>query len=61
VAPAPFGALAGFAVGLTRTVQGPRLERRSGIAWNEATISPAGRGFLALANTRLDPSAMRSG
>jgi DNA-binding transcriptional LysR family regulator len=31
----------------------PRLQRRSGIAWNEATISPAGRGFLALADTRL--------
>jgi DNA-binding transcriptional LysR family regulator len=31
----------------------PRLQRRAALAWNETTISPAGRGFLALAHTRL--------
>jgi DNA-binding transcriptional LysR family regulator len=31
----------------------PRLHRRAALAWNESTISPAGRGFLALADTHL--------
>jgi DNA-binding transcriptional LysR family regulator len=31
----------------------PRLQRRAALAWNESTISPAGRGFLTLADTHL--------
>jgi DNA-binding transcriptional LysR family regulator len=31
----------------------PRLKRRTAIAWNDTTISPAGRGFLAVADTHL--------
>jgi DNA-binding transcriptional LysR family regulator len=31
----------------------PRLVRRTALAWNEATTSPAGRAFLALADRRL--------
>jgi DNA-binding transcriptional LysR family regulator len=29
----------------------PRLQRRTALAWNEASISPAGRAFLTLATT----------
>jgi DNA-binding transcriptional LysR family regulator len=32
----------------------PRLQRRTALAWNEATTSPAGRAFLVLANRRFD-------
>jgi DNA-binding transcriptional LysR family regulator len=32
---------------------GPRLKRRTAITWNDATISPAGRGFLELADAYL--------
>ena len=35
----------------------PRLARRTAIAWNDATISPAGRGFLELADAHLDPGS----
>jgi DNA-binding transcriptional LysR family regulator len=31
----------------------PRLQRRTALAWNESALSPAGRTFLALADTRL--------
>jgi DNA-binding transcriptional LysR family regulator len=31
----------------------PRLQRRTALAWNEAALSPAGRTFLTLADTRL--------
>ena len=30
----------------------PRLQRRTALAWNQASTSPAGRAFLALANAR---------
>jgi DNA-binding transcriptional LysR family regulator len=40
-------------VDLTR----PRLERRAALAWNETTISPAGRGFLTVADTHLPDAA----
>ena len=40
------GAHAVAVVGITR----PRLERRTALAWNPATTSPAGRAFLALAD-----------
>jgi DNA-binding transcriptional LysR family regulator len=32
----------------------PRLRRRTALAWNETTTSPAGRAFLELANRRFD-------
>ena len=35
----------------------PRLQRRTALAWNEAATSPAGRAFLAIANTRFDSAA----
>jgi DNA-binding transcriptional LysR family regulator len=31
----------------------PRLKRRTALAWNDTTISPAGRGFLTIADTHL--------
>jgi DNA-binding transcriptional LysR family regulator len=31
----------------------PRLKRRTALAWNDTTISPAGRAFLTLADTHL--------
>src|SRR5512132_965236 len=31
----------------------PRLQRRTALAWNRASISPAGRAFLALADKHL--------
>ena len=31
----------------------PRLYRRAALAWNESTVSPAGRGFLTLAEKHL--------
>jgi LysR substrate binding domain len=31
----------------------PRLQRRTALAWRQQTSSPAGRAFLALAQTRL--------
>jgi DNA-binding transcriptional LysR family regulator len=31
----------------------PRLQRRTALAWNESALSPPGRTFLALAETRL--------
>ena len=31
----------------------PRLHRRTALAWNDTTISPAGREFLAIADTHL--------
>ncbi|HEX8854374.1 MAG TPA: LysR family transcriptional regulator [Thermoleophilaceae bacterium] len=37
----------------------PRLRRRTALAWNEATTSPAARAFLALANKRFDSSPSR--
>jgi hypothetical protein len=37
----------------------PRLQRRTALAWNQATISPAGRAFLTLADTHF--SAASSG
>jgi DNA-binding transcriptional LysR family regulator len=37
----------------------PRLQRRTALAWNQATISPAGRAFITLADTHF--SAASSG
>jgi DNA-binding transcriptional LysR family regulator len=39
------------------TITRPRLHRRTALAWNEATTSPAARAFLALANRRFDSTA----
>lgn len=34
----------------------PRLKRRTALAWNDTTISPAGRGFLTVADKHLPDS-----
>ena len=44
----PRSALDGADVAILRLTR-PRLERRTALAWNPATTSPAGRAFLALA------------
>jgi DNA-binding transcriptional LysR family regulator len=36
---------------------GPRLRRRTALAWNETATAPAGRAFLALANQRFHSAA----
>jgi DNA-binding transcriptional LysR family regulator len=48
VAVLPSSAAEGADVALL-TITRPRLRRRTAVAWNEATTSPAGRAFLALA------------
>jgi DNA-binding transcriptional LysR family regulator len=48
VAVLPRSAVEGVDVAVVRITR-PRLQRRTALAWNEATISPAGRAFLALA------------
>jgi hypothetical protein len=35
----------------------PRLQRRTALAWNQATISPAGRAFLSLADEHFSASS----
>jgi DNA-binding transcriptional LysR family regulator len=52
VALLPGSALAGADVAALRLTR-PRLERRTALAWNPATTSPAGRAFLALADRHL--------
>lgn len=39
----------------------PRLQRRTALAWNEATTTPAGRAFLALADQHFAPAAPPAG
>src|SRR6516165_382826 len=38
----------------------PRLQRRTALAWNQATISPAGRAFLTLAHAHFSATARGS-
>ena len=49
VAIVPRPAVGAHAVAVVRITR-PRLERRTALAWNPATTSPAGRAFLALAD-----------
>jgi DNA-binding transcriptional LysR family regulator len=49
VALLPRSALDGADVAIVRLSR-PRLQRRTALAWNPATTSPAGRAFLALAD-----------
>jgi DNA-binding transcriptional LysR family regulator len=53
VAVLPRSAADGAAVAVLEITR-PRLRRRTALAWNETAASPAGRAFLALANTRFD-------
>ena len=41
----------------TLRVSRPQLHRRTALAWNRASTSPAGRAFLALAETRMPTAA----
>ena len=52
VAVMPRSALAGADLPVVR-IGRPRLMRRTALAWNEVTTTPAGRAFLALAERRL--------
>jgi DNA-binding transcriptional LysR family regulator len=45
----PGSAVDGAAVAVVR-INRPRLQRRTALAWNEASVSPAGRAFLELAD-----------
>jgi DNA-binding transcriptional LysR family regulator len=38
----------------------PRLQRRTALAWNETSASPAGRAFLSLADRHFAPPTSRS-
>jgi DNA-binding transcriptional LysR family regulator len=49
VAVVPRSAVEGADVAVVRITR-PRLQRRTALAWNEASISPAGRAFLTLAD-----------
>lgn len=51
VAVLPHSALDGADVAVLRITR-PRLQRRTALAWNQATTTPAGRAFLALAHRR---------
>jgi DNA-binding transcriptional LysR family regulator len=51
VAVVPRSAVQGADVAVVRITR-PRLQRRTALAWNEASISPAGRAFLTLADRR---------
>ena len=50
VAVVPRSAVDGADVAVVRITR-PRLQRRTALAWNDASSSPAGRAFLTLANT----------
>jgi len=52
VAVMPGSALAGAELAVLRITR-PRLLRRTALAWNQVTTTPAGRAFLALAEARL--------
>ena len=49
IAVVPRSAAEGTGVVVVRITR-PRLERRAALVWNPATISPAGRAFLAVAS-----------
>ena len=51
VAVLPRSAIGGAAVDVVE-ISRPRLRRRTALAWNQATTTPAGRAFLALAGER---------
>jgi DNA-binding transcriptional LysR family regulator len=55
VAVVPRSAAEGADVAVVRITR-PRLQRRTALAWNEASISPAGRAFLTVADRHF-PSA----
>jgi DNA-binding transcriptional LysR family regulator len=56
VAVVPRSAVEGTDLAVVR-ISRPRLERRTALAWNEASASPAGRAFLTVADRRFAPSA----
>jgi DNA-binding transcriptional LysR family regulator len=51
VAVVPRSAVEGAEVAVV-SITRPRLQRQTGLAWNEASVSPAGRAFLTLADRR---------
>ena len=53
VAVVPSSAVDGADVAVLR-ITGPRLKRRTALAWNGTVRSPAGRAFIALANRHFD-------
>jgi DNA-binding transcriptional LysR family regulator len=53
VAVLPRSAAEGADVAVVRITR-PRLQRRTALAWNQASMSPAGRAFLTLADRRFD-------
>jgi DNA-binding transcriptional LysR family regulator len=60
VAVLPRSAVQGADVAILKITR-PTLLRRAALAWNEATSSPAGRAFLALAGRRFDSTAQGAG
>jgi DNA-binding transcriptional LysR family regulator len=56
VAIVPRSAVEGAPVAVLRLTR-PRLERRTALAWNRVSISPAGRAFLELARDRFSAAA----
>jgi DNA-binding transcriptional LysR family regulator len=57
VAVVPRSAAEGGAVTVVPIAR-PRLQRRTALAWNRDSISPAGRAFLALADEHFTPTAV---
>jgi DNA-binding transcriptional LysR family regulator len=57
VAVVPRSAAEGGAVTVVPITR-PRLQRRTALAWNRDSISPAGRAFLALADEHFAPTAV---
>jgi DNA-binding transcriptional LysR family regulator len=53
VAVVPRSAVEGTDVAVVRITR-PRCQRRTALAWNQASLCPAGRAFLTLANTRFE-------
>jgi DNA-binding transcriptional LysR family regulator len=59
VAVLPRSAVEGADVAVVR-ISRPRLQRRTALAWNETSASPAGRAFLSLADRHFAPPTSRS-
>ena len=55
VAIVPRSAVQGADLAVVRITR-PALQRRTALAWNEASISPAGRAFLSLADRHFAPA-----
>jgi DNA-binding transcriptional LysR family regulator len=60
IAVVPRSAVEGADVAIVRLTR-PSLQRRTALAWNPATISPAGRAFLVLAQRRFPEMGRQQG